>query len=92
MNSTFALGGIAAFLGGISAALLASYPIPQNSLYVCFCALFIALAACIVGACAIALYTSKRNKVEVESDLVRAVDQIVEYLLEEKHLKLVDRD
>lgn len=76
MSPIAALGCAATFLAGVAAALLASYPIPENSTYVCFVALFFALAACLAGGCAILLHTSKRERLRLE----RVVDLTVDAL------------
>lgn len=105
MNPIAALGGAAIFLGGVAAALLASYSIPENNLYVCFVALAIGLIACIFGAFAIALRAIERhatdlatNQVSLEQvvatsqvSLERVVDLVVDALERRKGMDVVPR-
>ena len=95
VNPTVALGGVAMFLGGAAAALLASYPIPGNSIFVCFVALFVALAAALIGGAALALHAINQHAANAEKHQVR-VDRVVEAtvdrLLKRRGLELVDRD
>lgn len=76
MSPIALLGCGATFLAGVAAALLASYPIPENSLYVCFVALFFALGSCLAGAFAIVLYASKRERLRLERVIDLTVDAI----------------
>jgi hypothetical protein len=94
-NPIAVLRGVATFLGGVSAALLASYPIPSNSMYICFIALFVALAACIIGAGAIALYATKQHAahvVENQVEVQQLVNLTVDQLLQRRGLELVERE
>lgn len=88
MKSIATLGGVAMFLAGAAVSLLASYPISENNLYVCFVAVFVGLAACIVGGCAIALYATKTERIRTD----RLVELTVDHLLKRRGLELVDRD
>lgn len=94
MNPIVALGGIATFLGGVAAALLISYPIPGNSLYVCFIALFVALVAALIGAVAVGLHAIERHARDAEQNKIKA-DRLVGLTidhLKRRSLELVDQD
>ena len=68
--------------------MLASYPIPANSIYVGFVAIFLGLLACFGGSGALALYAVKRHQVRVEHLVNATVDRV----LRKQGLQLVDRD
>lgn len=95
MNAIAALGGTALFFGGAAAALLASYPIPENNLYVCFIAVLVGLASSILAVAALVLHatgsvnaTTKVERVRVD----RVVEATVDQLLKRRGLELVDTD
>lgn len=77
----------ASFLAGVAVALLASYPIEKNSLYVCFWALLAAMAACILGAWAIVDLTAIRERVKVDE----VVQVVIEEVLADRRLRSVDK-
>lgn len=94
-----ALGGSAAFVAGAGVALLSTYQVPAESLYVCFIAMSFLLLAVILGCSAMALYAAKRERILVEDAVRRervrlddAIEQVVEHLLEERQVvRVVDR-
>ena len=86
MSHICVLGGAAAFLGGAAVALLASYPIQDNSGYVGFIALFLAVVASLLAAWAIALYTTHNERVHAE----RIIDLTVDQILRKRGLEVVD--
>lgn len=88
MKIIAALGIGAAFLAGTSTALLASYFVPAESIYVCFVAVFIGLAACALAAGAVALYAMRSERIRVD----RLVEVTVDRLLQRRGLELVDPD
>lgn len=81
-----AILGAAAFFSGVAIALLASYPIPENSIYVCFIALFFGLAACMCTAWLIVQECTSRERVRAE----RVIDLTVDRMLERRGLELVE--
>lgn len=80
------LGAAASFFSGVAVALLASYPIPQNSIFVCFVAIAFGLVACLLAAWAVVLACTRRERVRVE----RVIDLTVEQMLRRRGLELVD--
>lgn len=81
-------GCAAAFFAGIAVALLLSYPVPAETIYLGFLAIFAAVVACLFAAAAIALYATKRERVRVD----RIVEVTVDRLLHRRGLELVDPD
>lgn len=69
---------LAAFIGGTSLGLLASYPIEENSIYVCFWALLGSLVSCLLGAWAMVDWAVKRERIHVD----RLVDAVVAGVLD----------
>jgi hypothetical protein len=87
VKTIISLGIGAAFLAGVSLALLVSYAlVPNTSMFVCFVALFIALAALLLGGWAIVLDATRRERLTVE----RIIDLTVDQLLRRRGLKVVD--
>jgi hypothetical protein len=86
MNITFTLGALGSFLGGVALGLLLSYPIEAKSLIVCFWALYLLIAAALIGAVAIVFHATRSERVRAE----RVVDLTAEALLRRRGLEAVD--
>lgn len=95
MNSIAILGGGAMFLAGAAVSLLASFPISENNLYVCFVAVGVGLAALALAVVAVVLYATQAVNTTTRAERVR-VDQLVRLTVQEMlkggSLKLVDKD
>lgn len=94
VKSIVILGGGAMFLAGAAVSLLASYPISKNNLYVCFVAMFVALAACVLAAVTIALYAARDVNSTTRAERVRAdhlVKMTVDEMLNRRSLERIDR-
>lgn len=87
MKSTSILGISAAFLAGAAVALLASYPLPAHSIYLCFWAVFLGMAACVLTALAVVLHATHKQRVSVE----RVVDLTVDRMLQQRGLEVVSK-
>lgn len=88
MSSTAALGGAALFLAGASVALLATYPVSEDSIIVCFIALAALLASATLGVAAVIIHVAHgawRRSIPL-------VEYAVERQLDERGLYVVEND
>lgn len=79
---------ISAFLFGFATALIMSYPIPSEALYVCVLGIVIMIWACLFGVWAIIDWSHLRGRIRLDE----LVEVMADELEAERRLKLVDRD
>lgn len=88
MGTTTALGAVAAFCLGAGLALLATYPVEENSLLACAVGLMFVTAALVIGATAAVLHGVRQHSSRAD----RIIEATIRGILARQGLTVVRED